>query len=870
MKAPAKVAVLGAVVILMLGLPVVANSQVSSRITAQPQHLACCAPTQLTHRSAIPPSMGAAPDPTSYDEQIGMTFTQSFTSLAYNVTAVKQSDPTSGTGPAYLLNGLSDQGYWYQVGLSWNWNPGNTPGTGFGLNYEVFGPNGDSIFPTNGYGGLESFSGPVNVGDTVLLNLYFSSIYGVVMFAEDYNTGAVASQSYSAEGGSEFIGLSSNTANQNGFFTGLMTEWYHSSPFYGNISPVKYSDPSFGLTSAWMWMDEFSCSDTSCSSSTIIFSDATSGPVYYSSPSLLQEFSSNGATEYSDAYSLITGPAYYEMTVSFSVDGGGTGYGQPNFYYSYNGAAQTATLTQSPVTYSVDIGSSWSASAELTGSSQSERWALSVSATSGVVTSPQTINFSYQHQYLLSVTGGSGGTNGDGWYASGSTAAASSFGVFDRSGGSGQRVSSYALDGQSTQVSPTTSEVSVTVPMDGPHQVTFSSIPQFQVSLNKIASDALNSITPPTITGDYYWYDEGTPITVMLNGVWGRHSGTGSRLVSYTANGGPVVTTDEVGPVTVDSVSSIASPQSVAATAILQYALSTPDGVVASTTPPSISGDAGWYDTGSNITIEYEYTWNETAGQVRVVATGYSLNGGRVMGISEHDNNTFAVNLTMSSFQIVGIKSATQYYTHFVVTNASGTGAIIPTELQIMTSNQTLGVTGLATWLNASSTFTISTLIYGGVNVTPSSQTQYAVNGPANVTLRALVYNAAVKVSDFLGVPVAGAQVKMTLANGTIITGQTGGDGLFTAANIPLGNFTARVSSLGSDTQVIGDVSSEAITPVRVFLSTTVFALIAVLVVVAAISVVVLRRRRKGRSQSSGSALTSDLGQNPGTISGKA
>ena len=55
-----------------------------------------------------------------YDEQLGLSFTQNWTSLAYNVTAVARND-TSGIGPAYLLNGCTNQGYWYQVGLSYNW-----------------------------------------------------------------------------------------------------------------------------------------------------------------------------------------------------------------------------------------------------------------------------------------------------------------------------------------------------------------------------------------------------------------------------------------------------------------------------------------------------------------------------------------------------------------------------------------------------------------------------------------------------------------------------------------------------------------------------------------------------------------------------
>ena len=135
----------------------------------------------------------------AFDEQLGITFTQSFTSLEYNVTAVEQTDPTLDTGPAYLLNGLSNNGYWYQVGLSYNWGPGQNPGTGFDMNYEVFDSFGNSIYPTQG-GGISSFSGPVNQGDTVVLNLYFGTSGQVAMIAEDLNTASYAEQTFSAEG----------------------------------------------------------------------------------------------------------------------------------------------------------------------------------------------------------------------------------------------------------------------------------------------------------------------------------------------------------------------------------------------------------------------------------------------------------------------------------------------------------------------------------------------------------------------------------------------------------------------------------------------------------------------------------------------
>ncbi len=235
-----------------------------------------------------------------------MTFTQNFTSMLYNVTAVEQADPSSGVGPAYLLNGLSNTGYWYQVGLSWNWC-GPVSGAclgyvaGFNMVYEVFDSNGSATFPTDGGAGLANYSGAVNTGDPVALSLSFSN-GNVTMLSEDLNTGAEASASYSAEGATSFLGLPSSTANLNGYFTGLMTEWYHPNAYYGSEQKVTYSS-SFALSSAWMWMDEFGCSEAGCT----VFAYSTSSPVSYAIPTLLQASSFFGATESSDAYEFVTG-----------------------------------------------------------------------------------------------------------------------------------------------------------------------------------------------------------------------------------------------------------------------------------------------------------------------------------------------------------------------------------------------------------------------------------------------------------------------------------------------------------------------------------------------------------------------------------
>jgi hypothetical protein len=781
-----------------------------------------------------------------------MTFTQNFVSLAYNVTAVEQSDPSSGFGPSYLLNGLSDSGYWYQVGLSWNWDGTGTYSNyspGFNLNYEVFDPRGNSISPANGYGGIQGFSGPVYAGDTVLLNLYFSSTYGVVMLAKDYNTGSTAYQTYSAEGGSQFIGLSGATANSNGFFTGLMTEWYHSSAFYSNISPVVYSNPHYALGSAWMWIDEFGCPNTLCSNRTAIFDDATPGPVSYSIPNQLQEFSSHGATEFSNAYGLITGPAYLSLTVDYSVNGGGSGYGQPSFTYSYNGESQSVALSQSPITYAVDVGSAWGVTGMLPGSTQTERWALNGQQSTGVATSSQMISFVYQHQYRLFVTGGSGGADGDGWYASGSGATASSSGVYDRSAGSGERVVSYSVDGTSTQVTPSTGTISVALTMGASHQVVFTSTKQYEVSLDEGATTALNSITPPTVSGDQYWYDAGSQFSLALNGAWGRASGMGTRLVSYAVNGGNPIQTSTKGMVTIIPTELVSSPESVTTTTIAQYQLVTPTGILASMTSPSIHGDTGWYDSNTSISVVYDNAWNVVSLQSRVVATGYSINGGSVTVIPESGNGTFVVKLAMGSPKTIDVTSATQYYTSFKFTDASGTKTIAPTDLQIAVDGQTQDIKGFSVWLYNGTTFVVSQLSYEGTNVKPSSETQYLVTGPSTVTLKAQIYDATLKVTDFLGLPVSGAKVNLILVNGTTIAGLTGSDGTFMARSIPLGNFSGTISNFGYTAGVIGDASKQSVTSASVLFGTTSFGLVVALVFIAVgVSIFLVRRRSKSRT----------------------
>jgi hypothetical protein len=241
-----------------------------------------------------------------WDEQMGETFVQNFTSLSYNVTAVNQNDQY-GYGPAYLLNGLSNVGFWYQVGLEWNWpNPaGGGSFKGFGMGIDVF----------NATGGLVSvgkadfnFTGPVSPGDKVLLSLSFVD-GNVSMYAYDWNTKAHANYTYYAFDATEFVGDPTGIANRNGVFTGLMTEWYHVLPFYGDIKPVAYTSNE-NISSAWSWVDEFNSDN-----GTVVFANQTTSAIVLTQGKTVG-FSWYGATLISSANEFITGSALVPTAVS--------------------------------------------------------------------------------------------------------------------------------------------------------------------------------------------------------------------------------------------------------------------------------------------------------------------------------------------------------------------------------------------------------------------------------------------------------------------------------------------------------------------------------------------------------------------------
>lgn len=174
------------------------------------------------------------------DQQLGLVFYNTSNVIAYNITAIAQASP-NGTGPAYLINGLTNTGKWYQLGLAYNWS---SYYPGFSVELSLANPTNSSSL--NESAEAENCSGidysypfqwisNVNPNDKVLLELSLSN--GTVnAYVKDWSTGAHADATFSDPGATQFVG----GVDDNGFFTGLMTEEYRNTSYARSQEEVVY------------------------------------------------------------------------------------------------------------------------------------------------------------------------------------------------------------------------------------------------------------------------------------------------------------------------------------------------------------------------------------------------------------------------------------------------------------------------------------------------------------------------------------------------------------------------------------------------------------------------------------------------------
>ena len=178
----------------------------------------------------------AAPQ-TVWDEQATLSFSTRSTLLETNVTISSPHD-SDGYGPAFLLNAVTNVGYWYQVGVAYNWGivaPMSGYDPGFVLITAVFSPT-DAAEPEF------ELTDPANLvsGDLVGLEMAFDSDCVVMSWTVDNQI--LASQSYSSFGATLFVNNSSIPSST--FGPSLMTEWWHAQPYYGQTASAVYTMPS--------------------------------------------------------------------------------------------------------------------------------------------------------------------------------------------------------------------------------------------------------------------------------------------------------------------------------------------------------------------------------------------------------------------------------------------------------------------------------------------------------------------------------------------------------------------------------------------------------------------------------------------------
>ncbi|QXJ28023.1 hypothetical protein J5U23_00891 [Saccharolobus shibatae B12] len=289
--------------------------------------------TSVYHSNAKPlplsPLNSNDPGITFYDEQIFMAlnaYPVSTNLIAYVKVISQTSD--SGYGPAYLLNAITNNDWWYQIGVAYNWPYTNGSfDPGFHMIYMVWNSSGDSVIGPV----LLSFNGNVNNGDEIMLEIEISN-GNIVLSAYDNSTGAKAVATVNANGASSIV---TDLNFLHGYITGLMTEWYHLRAYFGGelgvVYRLQYLTTSFTLGINEMYLTS---PPQSIASNEVAYSVSNNYTFY--------DLSYIGAYAASNGYYFITGDLY-PIFLNYKVIGGS--FNIPiNVTYFYDSFKETVRL----------------------------------------------------------------------------------------------------------------------------------------------------------------------------------------------------------------------------------------------------------------------------------------------------------------------------------------------------------------------------------------------------------------------------------------------------------------------------------------------------------------------------------------------
>ena len=517
------------------------------------------------------------------------------------------------------------------------------------------------------------------------------------------------------------------------------------------ISPPSVNGTFFGvvsttsvpLNSSVVWMDAGSS-----------YTLSNPLPLSNSTERWITTSGTSGVLNQPESISLV----FYQqflLSASYSVVGGGEP-GAPSFTYTSFGSSEATALTQNLQDFWADGGTPYSAPSVLSGSNSTSRWYSP--DTMGVANRTIQLPLVYHYQYIFTIKGG--GLSSE-WFNANSVANITISSVFGRAAGEGQRVTSYSLDGETqVPVPPTGQNLTVSALMSSLHQLSITSVTQYQVTLDAATLSALNYVTPPTIPGDNYWYDSGSNVTVLLNGIWGRTNGTGSRLASYALNDLPPVEAATAGTLTGLSVDSISSPQALTSVVVIQYYITITNGSLVSLSQPPISGDAGWYDEGSVVNGTFNNSWNVVSDQSRFNAVGYTMNGGQETQLTRVGTGTFVIPLPISGPLNVTIDYVTQFRLSISGDPAAQTTVASPTGDSYFDAGTKLQVTTPDTFsvVNGTSRQRLTSFTLGGevTNVTKTTGSTatpaFTLDSPQQVTLASVTqYLVSIRFTDYSG-----------------------------------------------------------------------------------------------------------------------
>jgi hypothetical protein len=278
----------------------------------------------------------------------------------------------------------------------------------------------------------------------------------------------------------------------------------------------------------------------------------------------------------------------------------------------------------------------------------------------------------------------------------------------------------------------------------------------------------------------------------------------------------------------------------------MQYSFSVSGGHNVSISVSSPTGD-NFYDAGTILTASTAYIWGIINNDTRQSLLSFTIDSVSNNVTREVSGIFTTPNIEFMSPNSLTFISVTQYLIGFQFKDSTGSHSISPSSVEIELDDPTiLLVPPSGTWLDSGTTFQLYQVQWEGIDVMPTNQTKYTVSSPIDQLILDRVYTGSILVTDYLGLPISGAKVTITLENGTTLASTTGSNGSVALREIPIGGYNATVSYLGSFSSIRGDAALASSLHVTLFASYPTFAIMAALLIsVLAIFLVAVRRRSR-------------------------